>query len=217
MATATYPANRSAASALVQFEPSGRVTVASGSQDLGTGTYTIMAQVAAATLKLPIESIDAKLGDSTLPKSPVSGGSQTAASVTPAVQAAAKQAQLTLFTAAAGDKARPCTARNPMSSTSRTAGSSARAEPASVRLQGFLARNGNQPIGAKASAEPDQDAISIRTTPGERSSRRSLWRALGMPRVRRITGVYGWHTAQREDGQEPIDRRHRLGGRLRPA
>lgn len=107
MATATYSANRSAASALVQFEPGGRVTVASGSQDLGTGTYTIMTQVAAATLNLRMELIDAKLGDSTLPKAPVSGGSQSAASVTPAVQAAAKQAQLKLLTAAAGDTGSP--------------------------------------------------------------------------------------------------------------
>ena len=98
MATATYGANRSAASALVQFEPNGRVTVACGSQDLGTGTYTIMAQTAAATLNLDISLVDARLGDSTMPKSPVSGGSQTSASVLPAVQAAAKQAQLKLLT-----------------------------------------------------------------------------------------------------------------------
>ena len=69
MATATYSANRSAAMAMVRFEPNGRITVASGSQDLGTGTYTIMAQVAAATLDLPIEMIDARLGDTDLPKS----------------------------------------------------------------------------------------------------------------------------------------------------
>ena len=91
MATATYPANRSAASARVQFEPTGRITVASGSQDLGTGTYTIMAQTAAATLHVPIGIVDAKLGDSSMPKSPVSGGSQTAASLVPAVQAAASK------------------------------------------------------------------------------------------------------------------------------
>ena len=59
-----------------------------------------MAQVAAATLKLPIDVIDARLGDTRLPKAPVSGGSQSAASVCPAVQAAAKQAQLKLLTLA---------------------------------------------------------------------------------------------------------------------
>ncbi len=49
--------------------------------DIGTGTYTIMAQVAADMLGLPLESIDIKLGDSSLPQSPVEGGSWIAASV----------------------------------------------------------------------------------------------------------------------------------------
>ncbi len=47
MATATYPANRSAAQAVVRLLPGGRMFVGSGRQDLGTGTYTIMAQQAA--------------------------------------------------------------------------------------------------------------------------------------------------------------------------
>jgi xanthine dehydrogenase YagR molybdenum-binding subunit len=50
MGTATRHANRSAAHALVRILPSGRAFVASGSQELGTGTYTIMADTAAATL-----------------------------------------------------------------------------------------------------------------------------------------------------------------------
>ena len=49
--------------------------------DIGTGTYTIMAQVAADMLGLPLENISIKLGNSTLPQSPVEGGSWIAASV----------------------------------------------------------------------------------------------------------------------------------------
>ena len=49
--------------------------------DIGTGTYTIMTQVAADMLGLPLESVSIKLGDSTLPQSPVEGGSWIAASV----------------------------------------------------------------------------------------------------------------------------------------
>src|SRR5262249_34518290 len=64
----------------------GSVLVQSGTQDLGTGTYTIMTQVAAATLGLPSERIRFELGDTILPRAPVSGGSMTAASVGPAVQ-----------------------------------------------------------------------------------------------------------------------------------
>jgi xanthine dehydrogenase YagR molybdenum-binding subunit len=55
--------------------------VACATSDIGTGTYTIMAQVVADMLGLPIDDITIKLGDSTLPQSPVEGGSWIAASV----------------------------------------------------------------------------------------------------------------------------------------
>ena len=74
----------------------------------------------------------------------MSGGSQTAASVTPAVQAAAKQAQLKLLTAAARDAGLPTAWRsNPINSTSRTAESSAKENRRAVKpFTAFLARNG---------------------------------------------------------------------------
>ena len=87
MATATYPTRRSPASASAKILPDGTAVVASGSQDIGTGTYTVMTQVAAEALGLPVDKIRFKLGDSALPAAPVSGGSMTVASVAPAVQA----------------------------------------------------------------------------------------------------------------------------------
>ena len=66
MATATYPANRSAAGAIVRFMPNGRVYVGSGTQELGTGMYTIMAQTAADVLGIDPLLIDVQLGDSGL-------------------------------------------------------------------------------------------------------------------------------------------------------
>jgi xanthine dehydrogenase YagR molybdenum-binding subunit len=91
MATATYPTNRMPASASVRLSPDGSALVRSGTQDIGTGTYTTMAQVAADELGLPLERIRVELGDSRLPPAPVSGGSMTTASVLPAVRAAAAQ------------------------------------------------------------------------------------------------------------------------------
>jgi len=192
VATATYPANRSTANARVQFEPSGRVTVASGSQELGTGMYTIMAQVAAATLKLPVDIVDARLGDSTLPKAPVSGGSQSAASVTPAVQAAAKEAQLTLLTAASNDARGPFAGTQPdqlvfENGMIRKKGSSGTGE----HFKDFLARNGNNPIGANASAEKDQDAEQYSTHSwGAVFAEVGVDELTGMVHVHRIVGVY---------------------------
>ncbi|HWD97730.1 MAG TPA: xanthine dehydrogenase family protein molybdopterin-binding subunit, partial [Bryobacteraceae bacterium] len=192
MATATYPANRSAASALVQFEPTGRVTVASGSQDLGTGTYTIMAQVAAATLNMPVHLMDAKLGDSTLPEAPVSGGSKSAASVTPAVQAAAKQAQLKLLTDAAADAGSPLHGASPQDLDFRNGRIIERGKPESGEMfTAFLARNGNKPMGAMASAEPNQDTEQYSTHSwGATFAEVGVDERLGMVRVHRVTGVY---------------------------
>jgi xanthine dehydrogenase YagR molybdenum-binding subunit len=88
MATATYPAHRQPAEALAHIDADGNVRVQSGSQDLGTGTYTIMTQVAAETLGVPIARVRFELGDTDLPRAPVSGGSMRAACVGPAVQPA---------------------------------------------------------------------------------------------------------------------------------
>lgn len=137
-------ANRSAASVLVQFEPGGRVTVASGSQDLGAGTCTIMAQVTAATLNLRMELIDARL-----PENPVPGGSQMAASLKPAVQAAARQARLKLLTAVAADTGSPLHGAQPDDLEFKNGRIMRKGQPESGEsFNAFLARNGNTPLGA---------------------------------------------------------------------
>jgi xanthine dehydrogenase YagR molybdenum-binding subunit len=66
----------------------GHLEVATATSDIGTGTYTIMTQVAAGTLGLAPEQITARLGDSALPASPIEGGSWVAASTGAAVQMA---------------------------------------------------------------------------------------------------------------------------------
>ena len=87
-ATSTYPTNRSPANVRVRMDRQGNVVVQSGTQDLGTGTYTVMTQVASDTLGVPMQRVRFELGDSRLPPAPVSGGSSTVPSVAPTVQAA---------------------------------------------------------------------------------------------------------------------------------
>ena len=192
MATATYPANRSAAMCLVRFEPDGHVTVASGTQDLGTGTYTIMAQVAAATLKLPIDKVDAKLGDTTLPKAPVSGGSMSAASVTPAVQAACEQVLLKLLTLATTNAQSPFHGAQPDELAFSNGNIFRKSAPhRSESYLALMARNGNQPISATASAQPDPDTEQLSAHSfGAVFAEVAVDEAIGMPQVRRVVAVY---------------------------
>ncbi|MHC5595682.1 MAG: xanthine dehydrogenase family protein molybdopterin-binding subunit [Nostoc sp.] len=82
MASATFPTNARTASVKVEIFATGEVKVQSGTQDIGTGTYTVMTQVAAEVLGLPVKF---ELGDTNLPKAPITGNSMTVASVSPAV------------------------------------------------------------------------------------------------------------------------------------
>ncbi|MGO4706769.1 xanthine dehydrogenase family protein molybdopterin-binding subunit [Microvirga sp. 2MCAF38] len=81
MATGIWEALQVPITVRIALTANGRAQISCATSDIGTGTYTIMAQVAADMLGLPLESIDVRLGDSTLPQSPVEGGSWIAASV----------------------------------------------------------------------------------------------------------------------------------------
>ncbi|MBD2716222.1 xanthine dehydrogenase family protein molybdopterin-binding subunit [Microvirga sp. STR05] len=81
-----WDATQQKAAAKASITADGKLTVSSATGENGTGTYTIMSQIAAETLGLPIEAVTFKLGDTDLPESPLQGGSWTAASVGSAVQ-----------------------------------------------------------------------------------------------------------------------------------
>jgi xanthine dehydrogenase YagR molybdenum-binding subunit len=81
MATGIWEALQAPITVRIVLTANGHAEVACATSDIGTGTYTVMAQVAADMLGLPLSSITIKLGDSSLPQSPVEGGSWIATSV----------------------------------------------------------------------------------------------------------------------------------------
>ena len=81
MATGVWEALQVPIAVRIVLTANGHAEVSCATSDIGTGTYTIMTQVAADMLGLPLDSVTVKLGDSTLPQSPVEGGSWIAASV----------------------------------------------------------------------------------------------------------------------------------------
>jgi xanthine dehydrogenase YagR molybdenum-binding subunit len=92
MAGCSWIAERFNFNASVELRGDGTACVSSATQDIGTGTYTVMAQMASERLELPVEKVDVLLGDTRLPSGPISGGSMVTASAIPAILEAADAA-----------------------------------------------------------------------------------------------------------------------------
>ena len=100
MASGIWEASMQKTAARATLHADGHLEVATASADIGTGTYTILAQVAADALGVPMERVTVQLGDTSLPPAPVEGGSWGAASGGNAVQAACVALREKLFRAA---------------------------------------------------------------------------------------------------------------------
>ena len=96
MAAAIRGAPISKAAARARLDRSGTLTIETDMTDIGTGSYTIVAQTAAELLGLPLHQVVVRLGDSSFPETPGSGGQQGAASVTAGVYAACMQLRATV-------------------------------------------------------------------------------------------------------------------------
>jgi len=193
MASATYPTKRSPASASARLLPDGRLLVRSASQDLGTGTYTIMTQIAADAMGFPLESVLFELGDSRFPAAPVSGGSQSAASVGPAVQAATLALRTKLIAAAVADSRSPLFQLDPD-----------KVDITAVRLQSRGDTNLHEAPLAVLGRLPGQTLEAVvESKPGDEQRRFAMHSfgaifaevrvdpALGVVRVSKLAGTYG--------------------------
>lgn len=127
---ASWAAARIPCTASVELCPNGRICVRCATQDIGTGTYTIFAQVMSAKTGVPLDRIDVFLGDSGLPDGPTSGGSMATSAVLPAATNAVNEAVTRLLHVAA------LTPNSPFHGT----------EPTNLALtNGFVHAKGQQP------------------------------------------------------------------------
>src|SRR5262249_7275870 len=113
MAGGSWLAGRFPRQARVQLRDDGTARVACATQDIGTGTYTILAQLAAQKTGVPLDKVEVALGDTALPPGPLSGGSMATGSVVPAVFAAADSAITSLRTVATTTPGSPFAKRKP--------------------------------------------------------------------------------------------------------
>ncbi len=167
MSSATYPARRAPASALARLMPDGMIVVQAATHELGTGTYTIMTQIAADALGVPIERVRFELGDTRLPENPISAGSLTAQSTGTAVHLAAV-ALHDKIAAMRGDVTTIVSARD------------------------LVTRGGGQPIEARADAKPgdEQKAFSMHSF-GAIFAEVRVDASLGTVKLSRMLGAYG--------------------------
>ena len=114
MASASYSVHSSQGTARVRLYADGHAVVQAGATDLGTGTYTIITQVAADSLGLPMANIRFELGDTVLPTTQWSGGSTAAGRVSSSVYLAAQEVWQKLIKLAVQDKKSPLYGAKPV-------------------------------------------------------------------------------------------------------
>jgi xanthine dehydrogenase YagR molybdenum-binding subunit len=149
VACALFPTYLRPSSASVRLSANGRALARMSATDIGTGTYTILAQIAGECLGLALEDVDVEIGDSMLPPSAGSGGSFGAASAGTALLLACEQLRGRLAALAASDPASPLRGVDPASIT--LANSRIEADGRSEALGTFMSRMAPQGLEVEAS------------------------------------------------------------------
>jgi len=203
MATAIHGVWRNASQAEVRVMADGTAIGLSGTQEIGTGTYTVMSQIVAEILGLPMDRVHFRLGDSDLPPAPLSGGSTTACSVGPAVAMAAHKALDLLIEAAVSspqsplykaDKREVVAINGGLQLKNSDSNTSAQWNSVSAKFDSFadiVSRGKTKYIEAKAEHKPgDEEKSFAMSTFGAQFVEVAVDPDLGLVKVLRIVGAY---------------------------
>jgi xanthine dehydrogenase YagR molybdenum-binding subunit len=192
MATTLYPAIRQACRARVRLNPDASLVVQCGTQDMGSGTYTALGQIAAQALGIPMAKVTVELGDTWLPDGPFSGGSQVTASVFPALQSATSQLRATLASLAVTDVNTPLGGKAPDDLDFESDLIRSRSSNATERLGDVLARAAPDGLVAEGeSAATDHPKLAATGMGyGAIFVEIGVDTALGEIRVRRVCGAF---------------------------
>ncbi|ONK14007.1 xanthine dehydrogenase family protein molybdopterin-binding subunit [Streptomyces sp. MP131-18] len=187
MATAAHTAGgRPGAGARVVLSPAGKAVVQVGTHDIGTGTYTVMSQIAAQTLGLELDDVDFQLGDSDYPFAFMSVASATVPGVGAAVNRACTTARRSVIDLAVTDPRSPLHGIPAEQITAeagflRATGDSRRRE----RVRTVLARHG-EPVEATTEPVPIPPGYSV----GAEFAEVRVDPRVGRVRVTRMLGAY---------------------------
>ncbi|WP_394619765.1 xanthine dehydrogenase family protein molybdopterin-binding subunit [Lentzea sp. JNUCC 0626] len=107
MATETHTFNAMPSTASVTVGTDGKALVQLATQDIGTGTYTVLCQILADALGMPLADVRAQIGDSALPPAGLSAASATIASISGSVDQAARTVRAAVIDLAVADPRSP--------------------------------------------------------------------------------------------------------------
>jgi xanthine dehydrogenase YagR molybdenum-binding subunit len=175
-------AGSDATRAACEIQPDGSVIMRIGTQDIGTGTRTLVAMITAETMGLPLEAVQAAIGDTNYPFAPGSGGSVTVASVTCTVRAAAENARDALFA-----KIAPTLGVEPTALVARNG----RVHPRDAAAKGMTWRDACKRLGTEPITAPGEFQKNLGTvgTSGVQFADVEVDIETGVTRVRRIVCV----------------------------
>jgi xanthine dehydrogenase YagR molybdenum-binding subunit len=190
MATGIWEAMQLPASAKAVLTANGSVEIASATADMGPGTYTMMAQLGAELLGVPLDNVTVKLGDSALPDAPVEGGSFTTSSVGSAIHAACRAVQEELLALARKIKGSPLAGAT-LDDVVFAEGKIRRKDDGSreVAVADALRAGKLDRIAKEASAEPNEDGKYSHYTHSAVFAEVKIDEQLGVIRVTRVVSA----------------------------
>ena len=163
--------------ACVTLGPDGRATIETDMTDIGTGTYTVLAQIAGEALGLPMDAVTVKLGDTDLPPGAGSGGSFGAASAGSSVALACEDIVIELASRM-GAKPEDMTLKDGHAiAGNRRVPLSDLVGPAPIAAMGKIAQGSNARSFSQAAHGAQFAEVAVNAVTGE-------------VRVRRMTGVF---------------------------
>ena len=190
MATTYYPQHWQPCRARVALSAEAKLTIQCGTQDMGSGTYTLLAQLASDALGVPIADVTVELGDTLLPPGPISAGSQVTSSLSPAVAMATHALRAKLAAMAVADDTSPLAGHDPAELDFRHGMIVSRAGNAAEPLADLIARQAPDGIEAAGSAEPPSQAGFSTMGFGAIFVEAGVDPDLGEIRVRRVCGAF---------------------------
>ena len=190
MASTFYFQRRQAARSRLQLSADASLLVQCGTQDMGSGTYTVLGQMAAEALGVPMSQVTVELGDTQLPEGPFSAGAQVTLSLAPAVKMATDELRAKLIEMAVADEASPLAGQPPDDLEFADGLIRGRSGNVAERLTDLLARGAPNGLVAEGYSPPPEAMTRSAMGHGAVFVEVGVDPALGEVRVRRVCAAF---------------------------